>query len=176
MAFSNKERISVRKFIASLENHFHNYERWFGSTAGIAPALLTSLVPFSVVTSASVDTFGTAIAVMNGSETPVQTGMTHFDLHKFQIADVTEDNQVWKIRIADSSGGHANYTDAVAAGYYTEFIVRLTMNANQPQPISILQKRLPVGTKIWIALANHSAGAETMTFFIGIHEYKVPSD
>ena len=153
---SNKERIKLIRETIEQSGHIHNYERWFGSTAGVAPALLTSLVPFTATTHADADTFGTAIAVMDGSETPVQSGMTHFDMHRFQIEDVSENTQTWKVRIANDSGGHANYADAVAAGYYTEFIVRLTTTANQPMPINIISKRFPVGTKIWVAIANLS--------------------
>jgi hypothetical protein len=173
---SNKERVDLLDAVREVEHHIHNVERWFGSTAGVAPALQTSLTPFSVACDATANTFGTAIAVMNGSETPAETGMTHFDPHRIFIASVTETNQIWRIRLANNTGGHANYTDAVAAGYYTEIILSLTANANTPQPVDLMNYRYPVGTKLWAAVAQNSAGAESLTFFIGIHEYKEYAD
>jgi hypothetical protein len=163
--------LTLHATVEEVERHIHNYERWFGSTGGVAPAVLTSFVPFTVVSSVTAGQFGTPIAVLDGTETPAQTGRLFFDLHRLQIYDVETSNVAWKVRIADNSGGHTNYADAVAAGRYTEFMVRLTTGANQAQPIPLIQKRLAAGSKIWIAVAKETADATYFKFFIGIHEY-----
>jgi hypothetical protein len=150
--------------------HVHNYERWFGASAGnVAPGLLNSLTPFTITSGGSAGVFGTPIQVFNGTETPVQSFAKLFDFHRLQIAGISQTGPVfWHIVIADSSGGATSYAQAVAMGNYTEIIAVLTVPAI---PFEIMSIRHPAGTQLWANLATSFAGSANLNFFVGIHEY-----
>jgi hypothetical protein len=157
-----------------VQRHFHNYERWFGAQAGqTGPGSQSSLTPFRVTSAAVANTFGSAIVVFDGTETPVKPGMLKFDPRRLHIVDAENNNKTYRLRLANNSEGHASYADAVAAGAYTEIAFKLTTNANQASPVSILHRRVPSGTKIWAAVATLDAVAQWLDFLIGIHEYSI---
>jgi hypothetical protein len=156
------------------EDHFHNYERWFGAQpAQIGPGSLTSLTPFRVTSLNVAETFGASIVVFDGTETPVQTGMVKFDFHRIMIIDAQNTNKTYRLRFANSSKGHITYNDAVAAGVYTDLCFRLTTNASQPQPVTMVHRRVPSGTKVWAAVATLDGVAQWLDFLVGIHEYDI---
>ena len=151
------------------QQHVHNYERWFGSTAGAAPGLLNSLTPFTITSGPSAGVFGTPIQVFDGSETPVQSFAKLFDFHRLQIAGISQAGPVyWHIVIADNSQGATSYAQAVAAGNYTEIIVVLTVPAI---PFEVLSRRLKAGAILWANLGTSYAGSANLNFFLGLHEY-----
>ena len=154
-----------------IEHHLHNYERWLGSTSGVAPADEDSLDAFSVTSSATAGQFGTPIAVFDGTDTPVQSGMTKFDVHRLLITNVSVNNEVFRLRFADNSDGDTSWADAVAAGRYTDLIVQVTNAGELVSPLHMIQKRLNTQGKIWVAVAKEGTGAGTVEFFVGIHEY-----
>ena len=152
--------------------HFHNQERWFGASGGqIAPGLQTSLLGYRVTTDAVADTFGSAIVVFDGSETPAQPGMHFFDFRRIQTINAQNANKTYRLRMAYSSGGQTSYAAAVAANNFTDLCFTLTNNVAQAFPFEFWCPRLPSGTKIWIALASADSVAQWVDFIVGIHEY-----
>jgi len=152
--------------------HFHTYERWFGASPGsIGPGLETTMLPWRVTSSATANLMGNAIVLFDGTETPSQTGMLSFDPHRIQIVNVQNNGKTWRIRIADNSGGHANFAAAVAAGYYTDVVLSIDKTQADSVPIDIKEKRFNNGTKLWVAVATQDAAAQWLDFLIGIHEY-----
>jgi hypothetical protein len=153
-----------------IEEHSHAYERWFGATGGVGPGSQSSLTAFRVTSNAVANTFGASIVVLDGTETPVDTGKLSFDPHRIQILGVQNDSKTYRLRLANNSNGAATYAAAVLAGDYTEVCLILT-NAVNPPPTNILSKRVPAGTIIWAAIATKDAVAQWFDFIIGIHEY-----
>ena len=152
--------------------HFHTYERWFGASPGsIGPGLETTMLPWRVTSSATANLMGNAIVLFDGTETPSQAGMLSFDPHRIQIVNVQNNGKTWRIRIADNSGGHANFAAAVAAGYYTDIVISIDKTQADSVPIDIKEKRFNNGTKLWVAVATQDAVAQWLDFVIGIHEY-----
>lgn len=171
MPEAQASNVQIEKITDIIEVHLHNHSYWFGSTGGVAPGLQTSLTPFRVTSAAVANTFGAEVVIFNGTETPVITGKLSFDPHQISIIDVENNNKTYRLRITDNYGGYATYAAAVAAGHYSDTILRLTTAANQSAIIPIMLVRVPVGTIIWAALATLDAVAQWMDFVIGIHEY-----
>jgi len=157
--------------LQTVGKHIHNYERWLGSTSGVAPADEDSFDPFIATTSATAEEFGTPIAVLDGTDTPVQSNMNYFDLHRLLITDISVADEVFKIRIADNGSGATSWSEAVAAGHYTDILIQVTSISEFISPIQLKQNRLAKASKIWVAIAKEGAGSGTISFFIGLHEY-----
>lgn len=166
---------NVELYAAIATHHFHNYERWFGaqSPGKTGPGSRTSLTPFRLTSSSTAEAFGPVVTIFDGSETPVTPGMKYFDFHRMHTSDTQNTFKMYRIRFANSSEGHTNWADAVAAGVYAEICFMLTNNAQQPAPFNIMSKRLPAGTKIWAAVATSDALAQWIEFMIALHEYSV---
>ncbi len=150
--------------------HFHNEEVWFGAKDGSngVPAI-QSLNPFTLTTGVSAGTFGTAVMVLNGTETPFRTGMTKFDCHRIQIAGLSQTGPYfWRIRVAYNLQGETTYDECIANGDYSEIVVCLTIPAI---PFEMMFPRVPVGTKAWANVASSYSGTATINVFFGIHEY-----
>lgn len=161
-------------YAAIATHHFHNYERWFGASLGQkGPGSRTSLTPYRLTSSSTAEAYGPVVKILDGSETPVMPGMKYFDFHRMHTHDTQNTFKTYRIRFANSSEGQTNWADAVAAGVYAEICFTLTNNAQQPAPFNIMSKRLPVGTKIWAAVATADAVAQWIEFMIAIHEYSV---
>jgi hypothetical protein len=169
----NTAHESVMTEAEIIENHQHNYERWFGASGGqIGPGLQTSLTPFRVTSAALANGFGTPVTIFTGIETPTQFGMTKFDFHRVHIVDAQNNNKTYRLRFANSSRGHGSFADAVAGGVYTDIAFRLSNAANQPIPIPMFSRRLNSGTVVWAAVATLDAVAQWVDFLVGIHEYR----
>ncbi|GAG30502.1 unnamed protein product, partial [marine sediment metagenome] len=72
--------------VVEIEHHLHNYERWFGKSAdqsGNDWAIESGLTAFQAESAAG--DFGTAIKILGPADTPDQTGMTKFDLHRVMV-------------------------------------------------------------------------------------------
>ncbi len=155
-----------------LDAHIHGYERWLGASPGnIGPGLQTSMLPFRVTSSAIANTMGTAIVLFDGTETPVQSGMLSFDPHRIQIVNVQNNGKTWRIRVANNTGGHANFAAAVAAGYYSDIVLSIDKTNADSVPVDIQDMRMPNGTILWVAVATQDAVAQWLDFVLGIHEY-----
>ena len=168
----NAEGESVIAEAEVVENHLHNYERWFGASGGqVGPGLQTSLTPFRVTSGGGANTFGVANAVFTGVETPTRVGMTKFDFHRIHVVDAQNNNKNYRLRVANNSLGHTSWASAVADGVYSDACFRLSTGANQPQSIEIQSLRLPSGTIVWVAVATLDVAVQWLDFLVGIHEY-----
>ena len=164
---------SILVEVTEIETHIHNVERWCGISAnqsGNDWALESSLNPFSVVTQAG-DFTATAIKVIGTDDTPFISGKTYFDPHRIDI-DSASGAEIYILRFIYGTGADADVEEA--AGRYTDTMFFAT-NAAGPGadggPLEIRFPRLAVDTKVWCKAK--AAGVETVTFFIGIHEYDV---
>lgn len=157
------------------EHHFHSFERWLGASGGgIAPGLETSLTGFRITSAAVANTFGTSVQILDGTETPLQSGEVSFDFHRIQIISVENNDKIYRIRFANNSEGHTNYADAVAAGVYSDIAFRVTKGTGNSPVLPIVTmriKRVSSGTIFWAAVATADAVAQYIDFLVGIHEY-----
>ena len=162
---------AIREALEIIDEHVHSYERWFGSTAGVAPGLETNMTPFRVTSAGVANTFGAPILMFDGTETPAQVGALSFDPHRIQIVNVQNNGVTWRLRLANNINGAANYAAAVLAGDYTDVVLSIDKTQADSVPVSVQTKRLPNGTIIWSAVATSNAIAQWLDFVIGIHEY-----
>lgn len=120
------------------------------------------------LTAAADSTFGTAVQILGSDDTPWTTGYTVFDLSEGFVTAVNS-NAVYKLRV---SWG-ASIAEAWAAKDYSDTWFRGdSSNPQQSHPVefSIAMHRLPVGTLVWVQIAN-AAGAQTASFLFAGHEY-----
>jgi hypothetical protein len=160
--------------VEEIEKHLHSRERWLGihgAPSGTDWADDT-LNPFVAITGAGVygaDANDEAL-VLGTDDTPSISGMVKFDIHRLLIIAVDNDT-VWKLRIVYGTGTMA---DAVTAGQYSEVMVMF--DSANPQlsagmPLEVIMPRGTCGsTKIWIQ-ARNATNNDTISFFVGIHEY-----
>ena len=156
-----------------IEEHLHSSEVWFGaSPGGVGPGLQTSLTPFRVTSAAVANTFGAAIVVLDGSETPVRAGMTRFDPHRLQIINVQNNAKTYRLRVASNRLGHTSWAAAVAAGVYSDVCFKIDTTNRDASPFYMQTKRQLVGAKVWAAVATLDAVAQWVDILFGIHEYE----
>ncbi len=173
------ESNSLAYKVHEIEQHLHSGGRWLGATdaGGVAPGLLTSLLPFIVTSNASANTYGTAILVLDGTEdydfsfTPVK-----IDPHMILIQEA-EATATWKLRFANSGwdGSADTYADmaaAVAANKYTEIVIRIDSTKASAVALPIQTARMTVGSKLWVQVMKDNADAEYIHFLIGVHGYQ----
>lgn len=163
---------SVAYRIHEAERHMHSFERWFGAAAvpdgevHVADRIGTTKVAFQV--DAGNDTWGSWLQVLGSSDTPVDTGMTSFDGHRWIITAVERANAIHFIQVAAGASGAA----ALTAGTYSELIVKpITVNA-RAFPGFIQSRRIAAGTKVWVRAWAVGQATGTLDFFFGIHEYE----
>lgn len=163
--------------VHEIERHLHSAGRWFGSTAGVAPGLITSLTPYAVTSDAAALTYGAAVEILDGTEvfdlsyTPV-----NMDPHRIFITGVTATG-VYKIRLGNSKwdGSADTYADmaaAVAAGQYTEFLLEVDSTKSDAISAPVQTGRMMVGSTLWAQVMHTDASAETVSFLIGVHGYE----
>lgn len=163
----------IEALVNTIQQHLHSFERWYGASAGaVGPGLLAGLVSFRVTTSATVDTFGTAILVFDGTEEAPKAFQTLFDFHRLLITDVETAAVKYLLRFAFSLNGEASFADAVTNGHYTDVIVVANATNSDRIPLEIMSGQIPEGTKIWCA-AKKSSGVGTawVDFQMGLHWY-----
>lgn len=154
-----------------IERHLHSYERWYGASAGpAAPGLETSNLSFRTTSSATANAFGTAVAVFDGTEV-LPAGTVYYDPHRIVVMNVQSAAQ-FRLRFAFSRNGEASYAAAVANGNYSSIVFKINQTNNDYVPILLQSRRMPVGTKIWAAVAKADAGAAWVDFMIGLHCYE----
>jgi hypothetical protein len=159
---------------STLQWHFHNMERWYGSTAGVAPAVLDALVPYRVTTSATANTFGTAVLIMNGTETG-QVFQNLFDFRRIQIENV-QSTDTYILRFAFNLNNEVNAAAAVANGHYTEMLWKVDATNNDATPLDMWCGQIPLGKIIWVQAAKKTSGAAYVDFYAGLHWYPARPD
>lgn len=120
---------------AIVQEHFHNFERWYGASAGqIGPGVQVSGTPFRVTSSATSGTFGTAIVVLDGTEANASF-QTLFDCHRIVLSDVsTATNVTYWLRLIFAVNGEETAAAAVINNHYTEIPIRINFHIVRPRP------------------------------------------
>lgn len=165
--------------VVEVEKHLHTGERWFGSTAGDTPALLTSITPFVIVSGAASNQYGAAKEIMDGSESlSYPFAATKFDPHKILIVTNTSDGKLWKFQFANSnwngeSHEFASMDEAIAANNFSEGIVKIDTFKSNSVAVIFQTGRANVGSKLWARVKNDEASNSSISILIGLHGYLV---
>jgi len=170
--YVSKNGVGVIDVAEIIEEHLHSNEVWFGSTAGVAPGSQNSLTPFRVTSAAVANTFGAAITVFNGTETPVRAGMKYFDPHRIQIINVQNNAKTYRLRVASNRLGHTSWAAAVAAGVCSDVCFKIDTTNRDASPFYMQTKRQFAGAIVWAAVATLDAVAQWVDILFGIHEYE----
>lgn len=159
----------VYEEVVEIERHLHNRERWFGISAnqtGDDWALRGTLNPFQLTSGA--DDWGAWAKVLGPDDTPAIAGMVKYDGHRVLITDLGAATPF----IMQLAWG-VDPAAALIAGLFTEFML-VAADAVVARagglPVDIITKRVDVGTPIYAR--TKAATADTLDFFIGIHEYE----
>jgi len=156
-----------------VEDHIHNYERWLGAQPGqIGPGSQSSLTGFRLTSNATANQFGTAITILDGTETPTAPGMTLFDFHRMLLVGVQNSSKTYRIRFANNNKGHTSWAAAAAAGVYSDICLRVDTAPVHGFPYDLFSHRLPAGTTIWAAVATADSVSQWIDIMVGIHEYQ----
>jgi hypothetical protein len=170
--YISRDGVGVIDVAEIIEEHLHSNEVWFGAQpTQVGPGSQNSLTGFRVTSAAVANTFGTAIVVLNGTETPVRSGMKYFDPHRIHILNVQNNAKIYRLRIASNRLGHTSWATAVAAGVYTDVVFKIDNTALDSMPITIQAKRQLAGAIVWAAVATADAVAQWVDILFGIHEY-----
>lgn len=155
------------------EQHIHSRSRWFGKKAVQTATDWAddTLTPFRAISGNNA--YGSDVddeaQVIGTADTPAIAAMTHFDLHRLLVLDVSEDT-VFKLRLVYGTGTMA---DAITAGQYSETM--FLFDSTNPQlsagiPVEIQMPRLLADTKVWLQAWNATNNA-WIDFCAGLHEY-----
>jgi len=171
--WSGSQMRAIQEASEESEKHVHNFERWLGLSAapGAGRVAAVNLSSFRVTTGAAANGFGDAVQLLGVSDTPQQTGKTHFDLHRIHITNVETNALTYRLRIAFALSGESSYAAAVANGHYTEVCFKVDQTNADSTPVPIMSEYCPVGIKAWAAVAHAAADAKWVEFLFGIHEY-----
>lgn len=140
--------------VAEIERHIHSWEHWL-------PAALTPVTAIS-----GDNTWGDAVALIAAGDTPIIAGSVYHDLHRMYITDVSV-NTTYRIRLIAGASAAAG----LAAGTYTEFMMRAVTTTNDRTSVEVQSKRIASATPWWVQVWNATNGA-TLSLFVGIHEYE----
>lgn len=159
--------------VIEIENHLHNYEKWFGlagTPAGEthrADRMDGAIAPFQLAAGNN-DFNATWLQVLGSSDTPVTSGKTKFDLHRMIVTDTNStDPFIIQIVTGESAGIAAKLT----AEDFDEFPYVSATNNNDSGISEIIDKRCDVGEKVWMRCANVGGNGSLIDLYIGIHEY-----
>ena len=176
--------VTLQQEIFEAETHLHSYERWF-ELAGTPDTTVHRAVRIGnadgvgafQIDGAKSDvtpTWGTAVQILGSTDTPADTGMTHYDLHRILFTAAEDDGVAYYVQIiygATSGDGEPGLTN----GTYTELIYRPQLTLGQTSnetPVLIQGKRQPAGTTAWVrCIAVGEADGGTLDFCFGLHEY-----
>jgi hypothetical protein len=170
--YVSEDDVGVIDIADIIEHHLHSNEVWFGaSPGGVGPGLQTSLTGFRVTSAAVANTFGAAIVVLDGSETPVRAGMKYFDPHRIQVLNVQNNAKIYRLRVASNRLGHGSWAAAVAAGVYSDVCFKIDTTTRDASPFYMQTRRQNAGAIVWAAVATADAVAQWVDIIFGIHEY-----
>jgi hypothetical protein len=170
--FQKTWRSAIYEESEIIENHLHNYEKWFGAFSGVADELHVAermgggILPFTL-TSGN-DDFGSWVQVFGSTDTPIVQDKTHFDFHRCLITG-TNSTATFIIQIV--SGESSEIADKLTAEDFNEFPYISSSNSNDSGISEVIDKRCAVGEKIWMRACCIGQDAKTISLYNGIHEY-----
>jgi hypothetical protein len=161
---------SIFDEIQEVERHLHSEGVFFGTAAAATATHFGDADSMTVYqATAGNDTWGTWLQLLGSDDTPFRTGMTKFDAHLLSvIATTISAGEIVRIQIAEGLTGAA----ALTAGTYTETIYRGNTNVAGEGPIMLQSKRALAGTNVFARIWVSGTNADTMGFFLGLHEYE----
>lgn len=177
-----KNVVNISEISADIEQLIcHNScgSRWFGSSIGASPGLLTSITPWVITTSATSNEYGSALELFSGAENYALPFIpTKIHPHKVLVVTNNSDGKLWKFQFASSkyNGTDHTYADmatAVLAGEYTTAIVKFEAKKSTTVSLDFLGGRMNAGSKLWVRCLNDEAAATTISIMIGAHAYLV---
>lgn len=154
------------------ERHLHSFERWFGAAAvpvgetHVADRIGDTTTAFQV--DGGNNTWGSWVQILGSNDTPAVLGGTSFDGHRWLVTAVERANAIHFIQVAAGASGAAG----LAAGTYSEFVVKPITTQARSFPGTIQSRRIPAGTKVWVRIWAVGQNTGTVNFFFGIHEYE----
>jgi len=156
----------VRAEVAEIERHLHNPERWVGLAAARA-----GITPYTIQVGGTDGTFGAWTAILVAGDTPIISGMTHYDPHRVLLVDVPTTKKLLLLQFAWGAVAATAYGD----GDFTEAYALPEKPADgKAYPITIQFPRLAAATPLWCR-ALQDQGKTTdgpVELFMGIHEYE----
>ena len=158
--------------VAEIERHHHNWERWFEAAATpsgethVADRMGEGGGSFQV--DAGNDDWGAWVQILGSDDTPVVEGNAFVDAHRVAFTAQERNNQVYFLQFALGVSGAA----ALAAGTYSEFVLRTGSGASVVEPVAMLTRRFASSTKLWARTKAPGANTGTIDFCIGVHEYE----
>lgn len=156
--------------VHEIEQHFHVAERWFGQattpsgTAHVADRIGPSINPFRLT--AGNNAWGSWVQILGSTDTPADSGKIYFDPHRMHVP-VAGDDVTYFVQFTRGDDPDV----AWAAGMGTEIIFTAVSNIVDGGEIDIRTGRAPVGSKVWARTMSPGNNADTIDFYIGIHEY-----
>jgi len=170
--YVSRNGVGVIDIADIIEEHHHSNETWFGAQpTQVGPGSQNSLTGFRVTSGAVANTFGAAIVVLDGSETPVRAGMKYFDPHRIQVLNVENNAKTYRLRLASNRLGNTSWADAVTAGVFTDVCFKIDTTNRDASPFYIQCRRQNAGATVWTAVATADAVAQWVDVIFGIHEY-----
>jgi hypothetical protein len=152
-----------------IEKHLHTNERWFGIAVTpslpthVADNILTAVSPFQI--DAGNDTWGTWVQILGSNDTPMQSGMTKWDLDELQMTG-NEKNADYFIQIGFGASG----ADAISNETYTEKVLTFD-GINTEKFFNIKSRRHNAGSLVWARCKCPGQNTATLDFYFGLHEY-----
>jgi hypothetical protein len=157
--------------VHEIEKHFHSNETWGQLDSN--PDGTDQVADFNDIDNPYVSTtgnsaYGSWIQVLGPDDIPARGSNVKFDLHRIVIENVSADanKQIHKIQISVGASGDAG----VSAGDWTE-VIDVPEKDGKSGPIEVQMGRASDGDSVWLRHKVDGQDAETMNFFIGLHEY-----
>jgi hypothetical protein len=163
---------SLAYSLGVLGRHFHSWERWMAAAAvpvgetHVADRISDSQTPFQI--DGGNDAWGAWTQILGSTDLPVIVGREYFDPHEMLVVDIQRNNVIHMIQIAFGETGAA----ALAAGDYTELVMKSSGVSTEAFPIRLQTRRKSVETKVWARVWAVGQVSGTLDFFYGIHEYE----
>jgi hypothetical protein len=163
----------VLEEVIEIEEHLHNYEKWFGAAnvpvgeTHVADRMAGGVSPFQLI--AGNDTFGQWVQVLGSADTPVQAGKIKFDLHRLMV---TSTNSTSPFNIQIITGESSGINAKLAIEDFDEVPYISATNNNDSGISDIIDKRVDAGTKVWMRTCCIGQDGPNINFYIGLHEYE----
>ena len=167
---------SVMDWVYDIDKTLHDRERWFGMSGDQSGNdwADTTLTVFRAVSGNGA--WGTDLndeaKILGDDDTPVLSGNIHFDLNRFHISDVSNDND-FKLRFLWEADNTNTLNGAITAGNYTEVMFRIdSVNPQQSgnAMIRIFMPDIDSGGRVWAQCTSATDNA-WVDFFVGLHEH-----
>lgn len=156
---------SIYDEVVEIETHFHSYERWRGAIAVPTATRFADETETAFQVDSGNTVFGSWVQILGTDDTPIGSGKTYFDFHLVLIVD-NEQATTYRLQFAFGADGDT----AVAAGDYTEVLIKFAVGTTQPTPVQVQGERHAAGTEVW-ARCRCASNTGTLDFLIGMHEY-----